>query len=275
MRVQLLLSLPGTSLKDVLSRQPPAQGHAIQLRLVAEDPRNSFRLAPGNVRPSQLSWPAGRGVRLDTWLCAGPRSPPDLNWTVGVDFDSLLAKIIVRGGTLAAATAKAKRAIREVRLSGEVKTNVELLAGIVEHSDWQQGKIHTRWLEAHLEEVLELGKRTLTTGALQIPSRSNPGQTESSHPSSDAQGAAGSILLQPGSSFQLSITPSQASATQPQDATQNHSLVLSSIGHNAFPNQLSGMLTTSLSSTPLAFSLTQLSSMPSSSQSLSVLGTMA
>ncbi|KAI0765275.1 hypothetical protein C8Q74DRAFT_1205439 [Fomes fomentarius] len=263
-RVQLSLSIPGTTLEDVIPRQPAPQGHAIQLRLIAED--HSFRLSPGTVKPSHISWPAGKGVRVDTWLCAGPYSDPDVDWTVGVNFDSLLAKIIVRGANLAEATAKAKRAARETRLSGEVKTNAELLAGVVAHDDWQQGSIHTRWLEEHLEEVLELGKEALRTR------RTHP-LSQSSSPSEDARVSAnapqgsGSILLQPGSSFQLSITPSQSSSTSTTDsrgATQNHSLVLSSIGHNAFPHQLSGTLATSLSSNPLAFSLTQLSSMTTS-----------
>lgn len=259
--MQLSLSIPGTTLEDVIPRQPTPQGHAIQLRLIAED--HSFRLSPGTIKSSHISWPAGKGVRVDTWLCAGPYSDSDVDWTVGVNFDSLLAKIIVRGASLAEATAKAKRAARETRLSGEVKTNAELLAGVVAHDDWQHGRIHTRWLEEHLEEVLELGKEALRTRRTRPLSQSGS-PSEDARVSANAPQGSGSILLQPGSSFQLSITPSSTSTTDSRGATQNHSLVLSSIGHNAFPHQLSGTLATSLSPTPLAFSLTQLSSMTTS-----------
>ena len=68
------------------------------------------------------------------------------------------------------------------------------------------------------------------------------------------------------SSFQLSISPPNHGAPGAQDSTQKHNLVLSTIGHNAFPTELSGTLTTSLSPTPLAFSLTQLAAVPTSAQ---------
>ncbi|KAI0747016.1 hypothetical protein C8Q80DRAFT_1105542 [Daedaleopsis nitida] len=268
-RIQLLLSMPGISLEDVLPRHErtprPSQGHAIQLRLVAEDPDASFRLSPGTVKASDLSWPAGKGIRVDSWLSTGPRADSRVDYTVGVDFDSLLAKVIVRAGTIEEATAKAQRAMREFNLSGEVKTNVELLAGIVAHRHWKEGSVHTRWLEANTDDLLRTGREVLS--ARKVQPQTGASASSLTLPT-DADSSSGTLLLQPGSSFQLSISPAHVpvSDARDSDASQTHNLVLSTIGHNAFPSQLSGTLTTSLSPSPLAFSLTQLSAMPTSSQ---------
>ena len=270
MRVQLLLSTPGTSLATVLPRHIHASaspsGYAIQLRLVAEDPHRDFRLSPGTIAPADVSWPAGKSTRVDTWVSTGPYAPDSgLNLVVGVDFDSLLAKIIVHGATLEEATAKALRAVRELRVSGEVKTDRDLLAGIVSHSDWQSGVVHTRWLEEHLDEIIYLGETKLQKRHDHLASATVT-STSTSTSSKDTAGASGSILLQPGSSFQLSISPTDRGASGSQVAAVKHSLVLSTIGHNAFPDQLSGTLTTSLTPAPIAFSLTRLSATSTTSQ---------
>ncbi|RPD57010.1 carboxylase:pyruvate/acetyl-coa/propionyl-CoA [Lentinus tigrinus ALCF2SS1-7] len=266
-RVQILLSTSGTSLATVLpqhTRAPPP-GYAIQLRIVAEDPHKDFRLSPGEIAPHEVSWPSGNGTRVDTWVSAGPYAPDGLRWTVGVDFDSLLAKVIVHGSMFEEATAKALRAVREVRVSGEVKTNRDILAGIVSHTDWQSGSVHTRWLEEHLTEIIHLGETKFQKRRDPLAS-SATANTSPGTSLKDTTGVTGTILLQPGSSFQLSISPAGESASSPQPVAQKHNVVLSTIGHNAFPDQLSGTLATSLSPTPLAFSLIQLSSISTSSQ---------
>ncbi len=239
---------------------PLPQGHAIQLRLVAEDPQKSFQLSTGTIRPTDVSWPAGRGVRVDTWLGTGSHGGPHPQWTVGVDFDSLLAKVVVHSGTLEESTTRALRALRETRVRGDVKTNVELLAGVMAHPDWTIGAVHTRWLEDHVDEILSLGRQHFHRD---IPASSSTSRSRSDRHLSEADNASGTVLLQPGASFQLSLS----SATQASSAeqAQKHTLVLSSLGHNAFPSQLSGTITTSLVSTPLSFSLTQLSSTSTSS----------
>ncbi|KAI0336719.1 hypothetical protein GY45DRAFT_1365679 [Cubamyces sp. BRFM 1775] len=264
-RVQLLLSLPGVSLASALPTyaiSPPIpQGHAIQLRLVAEDPQSCFRLSTGNISAPDVLWPSGRGVRVDTWLCTGPWSRtnvPGGPWSVGVDFDSLLAKIIVHAGTFGEATARALRALRETRVRGVVKTNVELLAGVVAHPGWSGGILYTRWLEDNVDEVLQLGRKHLRRSQGQEASRTNA----LAHSINDEpKSAAGTILLQPGTSLQLLLTPSGHNEGQ-----QRHNVVLSSIGHNAFPNELSGTISTSLVPAPMSFSLRQLSSISTSSQ---------
>ncbi|KAI0698038.1 hypothetical protein C8T65DRAFT_614398 [Cerioporus squamosus] len=267
-RVQLLLATPGTPLATVLPQHTRSfvspVGYAVQLRLVAEDPHNDFRLSPGTINPIDVSWPAGKGIRVDSWVSAGPHAVnASLGWTVGVDFDSLLAKVIVHGATLEEATTRALRAVREIRVSGDVKTNRDLLAGIVTHPDWRGGAVHTKWLEEHLDEILHLGESKLHKRHDHLVSTPTSTTAFPGTSSTRATGAAGTVLLQPGSSFQLSISPGGQGAQVP---IQKHSLVLSTIGHNAFPDQLSGTLTTSLTPGPLAFNLTQISTVSTSSQ---------
>ncbi|KAI0674564.1 hypothetical protein C8Q78DRAFT_1067546 [Trametes maxima] len=265
-RVQLLLSLPGASLAAVLptySRPPsPPRGYAIQLRLVAEEPRESFRLSTGTITSSDVSWPGGRGIRVDTWLCSrycGTLLSPE--WIVGMDFDSLLAKVIVYGGSFEEATFRAIRALKETRIQGEVRTNVGLLAGIIAHQDWAAQSVHTRWLEDNVKEVSQSGKLALRLPSRDtVPSARPPSTTPRMSGGTDA---APGLLLQPGASFQLSLTPAPPNLA---GQAQNHSLVLSSIGHNAFPSQLSGTIITSFSPTPLSFALSQLSTITTSSQ---------
>ncbi|KAH9887200.1 hypothetical protein C8Q73DRAFT_656932 [Cubamyces lactineus] len=265
-RVQLLLSLPGVSLASALpvahaTSPPMPQGHAIQLRLVAEDPQSSFHLSVGSISARDVQWPSGRGVRVDTWLCAGPCSHAGVHgqpWSIGVDFDSLLAKIVVHAGTSGEATARALRALRETRVQGAVKTNVELLAGIVTHPDWSAGIIHTGWLEDNVDEAIQLGRTHLRriqdydASLADAPAQSLRAESGT---------VTGTVLLQPGASFQLLLSPSGDEVQQ-----QRHTMVLSSIGHNAFPSELSGTISTSLAPVPMSFSLKQLSAIPTSSQ---------
>ncbi|GLB39033.1 putative biotin carboxylase C-terminal domain [Lyophyllum shimeji] len=252
-RTQLLLFTPTTTLASLsLSNSPPRpKGYAIQLRLTAEDPARSFQLSPGTLKTSTIVWPSGPGIRIDTWLSSGPSCRDTVSqWNVGTEFDSLLAKIIVRGSSFEEASQKAKRAMRELRIGGPVMTNRNLLAGVLDHPDWLAGTIGTLWLEQNIDTVLELGTTALqpTRPPGNLPKVLVHSQTDGKDPVS-----SGSTLLQPGTLFHLTLSPS-ASATS---APAKHSLTLSSISHNAFPDRLSGVLQTSLSSTPLMFSLSQ------------------
>lgn len=259
-RAQLLLSLPGTLLSSVL-QHPIVQfpvAYAIQLRLNAENPTDAFRPSTGTIRASQLSWPGGRGVRVDTWLTSARVSFEEPVWNIGSDFDSLLAKIIVRGRTFEEATQRAKRALRETRIQSDIKTNLDVLAGVVGHKDWVEGTIDTLWLERSVQDVLQVGRTVLEQ-------RSFLPQTSQNLGSSSGAGSAfvspGTVLLQPGTSFQLELI----NPTSNDQFSAKHILTIPSIAHNAFPRHLSGTLQTSLFSSPLQFSLTQSSSLASSS----------
>lgn len=117
------------------------KGHAIEVRLNAEDPAKDFAPFPGKV--DNLRIPGGPGVRFDSMLYNGYQIPPF--------YDSLLAKLIVHAETREAAIARLKRALNELEITG-VKTTKPLFLALAADSSVQAGDVHTRWLEGWLTE---------------------------------------------------------------------------------------------------------------------------
>ncbi len=115
------------------------RGHAIEVRINAEDPARDFRPAPGTV--ARLDVPGGFGVRFDTMLYPGYTVPPF--------YDSLLGKLIVWDGTREGALARLAAALRELRVDG-LATTVPLHAALASDPDVIAGQVHTRWLEGWL-----------------------------------------------------------------------------------------------------------------------------
>ncbi|KAK7038904.1 hypothetical protein VNI00_010538 [Paramarasmius palmivorus] len=231
-RQQLLLfSRPNLRLSSLRLSQSSLgnpTGYAIQLRLTAEDPISQFRLSPGKVLAGDITFPAGRGVRVDTWLSYSSE------WTVGTDFDSLLAKIIVFGKTFEEATQKSKRALGEFILNSQVTTNINVLTGIVSHEDWVSANIDTLWLERNIARILELGNE----------SRMHHDASRRTHDITRVQtSSVPHVTLQPGTMFHLTVSPT---ATMTDSHAQTHVLTLSSIALNTFPERLSGTLQTSM-----------------------------
>jgi acetyl-CoA carboxylase, biotin carboxylase subunit len=111
-------------------------GHAIEVRLNAEDPANGFLPAPGTIGALRL--PGGPGIRFDSMLYPGYAVPPF--------YDSLLGKLIVWGEDRAHAIQRLKSALGELEISG-VKTTVPLFRALVDEEDVGEGHVHTRWLE--------------------------------------------------------------------------------------------------------------------------------
>ena len=121
-------------------RDITVSGHAIEVRLNAEDPANGFMPFPGVV--TELRVPGGPGVRFDSMLYTGYAIPPF--------YDSLLGKLIVWAESREAAITRLKRALDELRISG-VKTTQPLFASLCGNQQIQQGHFHTKWLEEWLE----------------------------------------------------------------------------------------------------------------------------
>jgi acetyl/propionyl-CoA carboxylase alpha subunit len=135
-QLQILLA-GGRRLAEMgLATAPCPQGFAIQWRVNVE--------APGG-RLERLELPAGPGVRVDTHVVAG--SAPSAN------YDSLLAKVVVRGARLEDALRRSQRALAECRIEG-VATNVELLRRLAARPELAGAELHTGWLEGHLSELL-------------------------------------------------------------------------------------------------------------------------
>ena len=127
-----------------LQGEPPAsRGHAIEVRLNAEDPERDFGPAPGTIE--YLAWASGPGVRIETGLAQGEVIP--------AEFDSMIAKIIGYGRNRSEARARVVRALREttVVIRGGT-TNKAFLAGLLEHPDMVAGRCDTTWLERLIRE---------------------------------------------------------------------------------------------------------------------------
>jgi acetyl-CoA carboxylase, biotin carboxylase subunit len=111
------------------------RGHAIEIRLNAEDPRNDFAPAPGRV--TRFRPPLGPGVRLDTHLEEGYLVPPQ--------YDSLLGKLVVWDETRPQAIERTLRALGELVLEG-VPTTRELAIDILRSEEFGSGRYSTDYL---------------------------------------------------------------------------------------------------------------------------------
>ncbi|MER8826472.1 acetyl-CoA carboxylase biotin carboxylase subunit [Mesorhizobium sp. M0938] len=117
------------------------KGHAIEVRLNAEDPAKEFAPFPGQV--AELRIPGGPGVRFDSMLYQGYQVPPF--------YDSLLAKLIVHAETREAAIVRLIRALNELKIGG-LKTTKPLFLALAADPAVRTGDVHTRWLEGWLIE---------------------------------------------------------------------------------------------------------------------------
>ena len=121
-----------------------ARGHAIEVRLYAEDPEKNF--LPGSGRLEQLAMPTpGEHVRIDSGVIEGD--------TVTIFYDPMIAKLIVHDHDRPSALARLRDALTAVDVIGP-KSNVEFLEKLIRHPIFVDGKIHTAYLDQHLDEVL-------------------------------------------------------------------------------------------------------------------------
>jgi acetyl-CoA carboxylase biotin carboxylase subunit len=118
-------------------------GHAIELRINAEDPARNFFPTPGTV--TAFTPPLGPGVRVDTHVFPGYRIPPF--------YDSLVAKVIVWAEDRPAAIARAERAVSELRLEG-VPTTRELALAILGSATFRSGSYTTEFLNTAEADLL-------------------------------------------------------------------------------------------------------------------------
>jgi acetyl-CoA carboxylase biotin carboxylase subunit len=119
------------------------RGAALECRIYAEDPANSFFPSPGRI--VQLSEPSGPGVRLDSGIYPG--------WTVPLDYDPMLSKLIVWAGTREQAIERMLRALGEYHVGG-IKTNIPLFRLILNDPAFREGDLHTGYLDALLKTDL-------------------------------------------------------------------------------------------------------------------------
>jgi acetyl-CoA carboxylase biotin carboxylase subunit len=128
-----------------MSGRAPRRGHAIEVRINAEDPARGFAPAPGLVE--RFRPPLGPGVRVDTAVESGVEIPPY--------YDSLIAKVIVTDHDRTAALSRAVRALEELSVEG-IPTTRELALDVLRSDGFASGSYSTGYLdemEAHLPSL--------------------------------------------------------------------------------------------------------------------------
>ena len=125
----------GLRQEDVVMR-----GAAVECRVYAEDPSNNFFPSPGKI--ATLRTPAGPGIRDDGGVYQG--------WTVPIDYDPLISKLVAWGATRDEAIGRMKRALGEYHIEG-IKTNISFFLEVLDHPDFRRGVFDTgfidRWLQ--------------------------------------------------------------------------------------------------------------------------------
>ena len=112
------------------------RGHAIECRIYAEDPENNFFPSPGLI--TRLVQPGGPGIREDCAVFAG--------WTVPLDYDPMLSKLVAFAPTRERAIDRMLRALEEYVIGG-IKTNIILFRRILTDEDFRAARIDTGYLE--------------------------------------------------------------------------------------------------------------------------------
>jgi len=125
------------------------RGHAMEVRLYAEDPDNNFFPSPGKILSQHA--PSGPGIRLDEGVYEG--------WTVPMDYDPLLSKLIAWGNSREETIARLRRALQEYTVTG-IKTNAGLFRRILAEPDFLRGEIHTKWLDELLQRTPSVAAST-------------------------------------------------------------------------------------------------------------------
>jgi acetyl-CoA carboxylase biotin carboxylase subunit len=120
------------------------QGHAIELRIYAEDPEHGFLPTPGKV--TAYHEPQGRGTRIDSSI--------DGCCTVSEAYDPMIAKLSCHGKNRSAAIETAQHALKEFIIQG-LTTNKAYLWEIIKNQDFEENKIDTSFCSTHQEELLK------------------------------------------------------------------------------------------------------------------------
>jgi acetyl-CoA carboxylase, biotin carboxylase subunit len=110
--------------------------YSMECRINAEDPSNGFRPSPGKI--TNLHFPGGHGIRIDSHVYAGYTIPPN--------YDSMIAKLIVTGQSREEVITRMKRALQEFVIEG-IKTTIPFHIKLMDDPGFQSGNFTTRFLE--------------------------------------------------------------------------------------------------------------------------------
>ena len=127
---------------SILRGRQTVNGHAIEMRILAEDPSKGFLPTAGRI--DKLHFPGGNGVRIDTHLYQGYEIPPF--------YDSMLAKLLVHGADREEAIEKALRCLEELQIEGAV-TNTDFLIDLLSSRDFRENDYNTSLVEKMTTKV--------------------------------------------------------------------------------------------------------------------------
>lgn len=137
-----MLLIAGGAPLSVRQEDIRADGHAIEVRINAEDPARNFFPSPGVIERLQI--PAGEGIRFDTGFDTGSRVPPY--------YDSLVGKLIVKGTSRTDTIKRLSKALEALDV-GPIATTVPLYRALVRNADVIAGDVSTQWLERWLPGI--------------------------------------------------------------------------------------------------------------------------
>ena len=140
---QIQLAIQGS--KYSLPHLTKPQGHAMEVRVYAEDPSQGFIPCTGTV--NHLIWPSGPGIRVDRGIEVGQE--------MGTSFDSMCAKLIVFAPNRSIAVKRMHFALHETVISG-IGTNLEYLSKIVHHPKVMEGNVTTHFLDKEFGDFLPI-----------------------------------------------------------------------------------------------------------------------
>ncbi|MGW2674024.1 acetyl/propionyl/methylcrotonyl-CoA carboxylase subunit alpha [Kocuria rhizophila] len=128
---------------------PEVRGHSIEFRINGEDAGRNFMPSPGTL--TTFTVPSGPGVRVDSGVEAGE--------SVGGNFDSMLAKLVVTGATRTQALERSRRALQEMTVEG-MPTVVPFHRAVVSDPAFATPEgtpftVHTRWIETEFDNSIE------------------------------------------------------------------------------------------------------------------------
>lgn len=118
-------------------------GHAIECRVYAEDPEQNFMPSPGTIK--HITEPFGLGVRVDGYMYEG--------YTIPMDYDPMISKLIVWGKERDEAIKRMGRALYEYKITG-VKTSIRFLEKVMNHPEFIKGNYNTQFIEKYMDELI-------------------------------------------------------------------------------------------------------------------------
>ena len=140
--VSLQLQVAAGNALSLSQNEIQISGHAMEVRLCAEDAENQFHPSAGRVLLWQV--PEAKNLRVETFVKEGNFISPN--------YDSLVAKLVVWGDNRTSAIGLLQQVLSQTGISG-IHTNQSFLAGLLEHEVVLQNEIYTRYVDEHLEQI--------------------------------------------------------------------------------------------------------------------------